>query len=188
LWRSFRIVFINFHNSKLWKFLFSIIKQIFMLKFILFFIFLIILKKKFWQYQDIILLISLLFLIFIIPSLYGNLIFNYYFDFLSFGIILLRLWICRLIIIARENFYYSNNNYFFFIFFLFFLLLFLFISFISLNLLIFYLFFEIRLIPTFYLIIGWGYQPERLQAGFYLLFYTLFASLPLLIGIFFFKC
>jgi len=61
----------------------------------------------------------------------------------------------------------------------------LFISFISSNLLIFYLFFEIRLIPTFYFIIGWGYQPERLQAGFYLLFYTLFASLPLLIGIFF---
>jgi NADH-ubiquinone oxidoreductase chain 4 len=27
----------------------------------------------------------------------------------------------------------------------------------------------------------WGGQPERLKAGFYLLFYTLFASLPLLI-------
>jgi NADH-ubiquinone oxidoreductase chain 4 len=35
------------------------------------------------------------------------------------------------------------------------------------------------------LIVGWGYQPERIQAGIYLLFYTLFASLPLLIGIFF---
>jgi len=35
------------------------------------------------------------------------------------------------------------------------------------------------------LIIGWGYQPERIQAGMYLLFYTLFASLPLLIGIFY---
>jgi NADH-ubiquinone oxidoreductase chain 4 len=33
--------------------------------------------------------------------------------------------------------------------------------------------------------LGWGYQPERLQAGLYLLFYTLFASLPLLIGLFF---
>lgn len=32
---------------------------------------------------------------------------------------------------------------------------------------------------------GWGYQPERLQAGYYLLFYTLFASLPLLMGILF---
>lgn len=39
------------------------------------------------------------------------------------------------------------------------------------------------LIPTLYLILGWGYQPERIIAGFYLLFYTLLASLPLLIGI-----
>ena len=28
-------------------------------------------------------------------------------------------------------------------------------------------------------------EPERIQAGIYLLFYTLFASLPLLIGIFY---
>jgi NADH-ubiquinone oxidoreductase chain 4 len=33
--------------------------------------------------------------------------------------------------------------------------------------------------------LGWGYQPERLQAGVYLLFYTLLASLPLLVGIFY---
>ena len=32
---------------------------------------------------------------------------------------------------------------------------------------------------------GWGYQPERVQAGIYLLFYTLLASLPLLVGILF---
>jgi NADH-ubiquinone oxidoreductase chain 4 len=53
------------------------------------------------------------------------------------------------------------------------------------NIFLFYLFFERRLIPTLFLILGWGYQPERLQAGIYLLFYTLFASLPLLISIFF---
>ena len=34
-------------------------------------------------------------------------------------------------------------------------------------------------------ILGWGYQPERVQAGIYLLFYTLLASLPLLVGILF---
>jgi NADH-ubiquinone oxidoreductase chain 4 len=50
----------------------------------------------------------------------------------------------------------------------------------------FYLFFERRLIPTLFLILGWGYQPERLQAGIYLLFYTLLVSLPILIGIFYF--
>ncbi|GLH11623.1 NADH-ubiquinone oxidoreductase chain 4, partial [Gryllus bimaculatus] len=39
---------------------------------------------------------------------------------------------------------------------------------------------EGRLIPTLFLILGWGYQPERVQAGIYLLFYTFLASLPLL--------
>jgi NADH-ubiquinone oxidoreductase chain 4 len=64
-------------------------------------------------------------------------------------------------------------------------LFFLFLTFRTINLFLFYLFFERRLIPILFLILGWGYQPERLQAGLYLLFYTLFASLPLLIGLFF---
>jgi len=48
---------------------------------------------------------------------------------------------------------------------------------------LFIYFFESRLIPTLFLILGWGYQ--RVQAGIYLLFYTLLASLPLLVGILF---
>jgi len=48
-----------------------------------------------------------------------------------------------------------------------------------------FFFFESRLIPTLFLVLGWGYQPERVQAGIYLLFYTLLASLPLLVGIIF---
>jgi len=39
--------------------------------------------------------------------------------------------------------------------------------------------------PIFFIIIGWGYQIERLKSSFYLLIYTLFASLPLLIIILF---
>ena len=65
------------------------------------------------------------------------------------------------------------------------LLLILLLRFSSINLFIFYLFFEGSLIPTLFLILGWGYQPERLQAGVYLLFYTLLVSLPILIGIFY---
>jgi hypothetical protein len=45
--------------------------------------------------------------------------------------------------------------------------------------------FESRLIPTLCFILGWFYQPERLQAEMYLLLYTLLASLPLLVGILF---
>ena len=62
------------------------------------------------------------------------------------------------------------------------LLLLLFV-FISVDLIGFYLSFEGVLIPTYILIMGWGYQPERLQAGLYLIFYTLIASLPLLLVI-----
>nr|DAZ91222.1 TPA_asm: ND4 [Marinogammarus marinus] len=43
----------------------------------------------------------------------------------------------------------------------------------------FYVGFESCLVPIFFLILGWGYQPERAQAGIYMLFYTLLGSLPL---------
>lgn len=66
---------------------------------------------------------------------------------------------------------------------IFFLIFFLFFSFLFFSFLFFYIFFEISLIPILYLILGWGYQPERIIAGLYLLFYTLLVSLPLLIGI-----
>nr|YP_009179471.1 NADH dehydrogenase subunit 4 [Cypridopsis vidua]AJY78610.1 NADH dehydrogenase subunit 4 [Cypridopsis vidua] len=59
--------------------------------------------------------------------------------------------------------------------------LFLILSFLSIKLIFFYVFFEASLIPIFLLIMGWGYQPERLQAAIYMLFYTLLASLPLLL-------
>jgi NADH-ubiquinone oxidoreductase chain 4 len=59
------------------------------------------------------------------------------------------------------------------------------LTFSCINLFLFYVFFERSLIPTLFLILGWGYQPERLQAGLYLLFYTLFASLPLLMALFY---
>jgi len=62
-----------------------------------------------------------------------------------------------------------------------FLCLTLVLAFSSSNLFLFYVFFEASLIPTLILIIGWGYQPERLQAGTYIMLYTVGASLPLLL-------
>lgn len=55
------------------------------------------------------------------------------------------------------------------------------LAFSSSNLFLFYVFFEASLIPTLILIVGWGYQPERLQAGTYIILYTVGASLPLLL-------
>ena len=131
----------------------------------------------------------ILFFIFIFFELFSNFYFNIsYFlgiDLISFGLIILRIWICSLILISREILYKLNNYIEYFLFLILFLLLILILTFSSINLFLFYVFFERRLIPTLFLILGWGYQPERLQAGIYLLFYTLLASLPLLISIFY---
>ena len=45
---------------------------------------------------------------------------------------------------------------------------------------VFYAFFEIRLIPIILIIFGRGYQPERRTASFYMVRYTILCSLPLL--------
>nr|AUR26845.1 NADH dehydrogenase subunit 4 [Pardalotus striatus] len=60
---------------------------------------------------------------------------------------------------------------------------FILLAFSASNLMLFYIAFEATLIPTLILITRWGNQPERLNAGIYLLFYTLASSLPLLIAI-----
>jgi len=46
---------------------------------------------------------------------------------------------------------------------------------------IFYIFFELRLIPILVIILSLGRQPERLSAGSYLFFYTTIISVPYLI-------
>nr|QNV11753.1 NADH dehydrogenase subunit 4 [Siphlonurus aestivalis] len=106
-------------------------------------------------------------------------------DVISFGLILLSFWICALMIMASQSVVKVNYYSSLFLFMILFLMLMLYCTFSSMNLFLFYLFFEGSLIPTLFLILGWGYQPERVQAGMYLLFYTLLASLPLLVAIFY---
>jgi NADH-ubiquinone oxidoreductase chain 4 len=72
-------------------------------------------------------------------------------DLISYILILLSFWICSLIIMARGKIYLSNN---WFSFVVLILLISLYITFGSINLFIFYLFFEVRLIPTLLLIVG----------------------------------
>lgn len=106
-------------------------------------------------------------------------------DILSWFIIFLTIWIIILMLLSRHG--YKIINYFYqkFCFILTLIIILLFLTFRATDLLSFYIFFEGSLIPIYLLIVGWGYQPERLQAGIYLLLYTIFASLPLLISIFF---
>jgi NADH-ubiquinone oxidoreductase chain 4 len=106
-------------------------------------------------------------------------------DTLSFLMIRLSIWVVILILIMR--FYIKNLNNFSSSFFCLslFILAFLILSFSTSNALLFYIIFEATLVPIFLLIIGWGYQPERVTASYFLLFYTLRASLPLLLRILF---
>nr|YP_009019740.1 NADH dehydrogenase subunit 4 [Phodilus badius]AHJ91121.1 NADH dehydrogenase subunit 4 [Phodilus badius] len=57
------------------------------------------------------------------------------------------------------------------------------VAFSATEMVLFYIAFEATLIPTLILITRWGNQPERLNAGIYLMFYTLISSLPLLIAL-----
>lgn len=65
------------------------------------------------------------------------------------------------------------------------LLVILFLGFSARHLLIFYVLFELRLIPILLMIIYWGNQPERLSAGLYFLIYTGILSIPFLIIVIF---
>nr|QFO87059.1 NADH dehydrogenase subunit 4 [Latreillia valida] len=104
-------------------------------------------------------------------------------DFLSYILIFLSMWIISLILLSSQKIKSSKNFSLSFLIVIIFLLLSLIITFCSMDYLLFYVSFEMSLIPTLILILGWGYQPERLQAGIYMLFYTLFLSLPLLVSL-----
>nr|APB02812.1 NADH dehydrogenase subunit 4 [Lytta caraganae] len=119
---------------------------------------------------------------------YAHMYISYMFglDLLSYLMILLSFWICALMVLASQKIFYTGFWSYLFIFVLVMMMISFLLAFGSLNLFTFYIFFEVSLIPTLMLIVGWGYQPERLQAGIYLLFYTLIASLPMMISIFYY--
>lgn len=159
-----------------------------MIKFLIIIIFIFIifnfLKFNLFQiiYQN--LLILILFLI-IIDFPFNNL--NYWvkiyyiigIDFYSIILIYLTYWIVFLIIIIYKRkiinyLYYNILNV---------IVIFLILRFIRFNLILFYIYFEMRLVPVFLLILGWGYQVDRIQAGFYIILYTMLGSFPLFIFI-----
>nr|YP_009250566.1 NADH dehydrogenase subunit 4 [Heterotermes cf. paradoxus AUS88]YP_009250579.1 NADH dehydrogenase subunit 4 [Heterotermes cf. paradoxus AUS103]AMX22895.1 NADH dehydrogenase subunit 4 [Heterotermes cf. paradoxus AUS88]AMX22908.1 NADH dehydrogenase subunit 4 [Heterotermes cf. paradoxus AUS103] len=159
-----------------------------MLSFLCFLLFLtpLCISCSWWLICSLLFVVSFIYL-FSFPYFFcwGNLGYFFGCDVISYGLILLSLWICVLMILASESILRSNYFPGFFLFVVIFLVVMLYCTFSSISLLSFYFFFESSLIPTLFLILGWGYQPERIQAGVYLLFYTLLASLPLLVGILF---
>nr|YP_010737975.1 NADH dehydrogenase subunit 4 [Neopsylla specialis]WEQ92385.1 NADH dehydrogenase subunit 4 [Neopsylla specialis] len=144
------------------------------------------LKKNYWMVQMNLFMLTFMFMIKGISAVNVlNLSYFMGYDLLSYSLILLSFWICSLMLMASEVVYKTKNFINLFLLMVLLLLLMLMLTFSSMNLFLFYLFFEGSLIPTLLLILGWGYQPERMQAGMYLMFYTLFASLPLLLMIMF---
>nr|NP_077257.1 NADH dehydrogenase subunit 4 [Trichinella spiralis]AAK12897.1 NADH dehydrogenase subunit 4 [Trichinella spiralis]AIW57090.1 NADH dehydrogenase subunit 4 [Trichinella spiralis]QRN72123.1 NADH dehydrogenase subunit 4 [Trichinella spiralis]QRN72136.1 NADH dehydrogenase subunit 4 [Trichinella spiralis]QRN72149.1 NADH dehydrogenase subunit 4 [Trichinella spiralis] len=53
--------------------------------------------------------------------------------------------------------------------------------FLSDNVMMFYVLFEVSIVPIYFIVLGWGNQPERLMAANYLVVYTLMFSFPLLV-------
>nr|AWI62645.1 NADH dehydrogenase subunit 4 [Epimeria frankei] len=104
---------------------------------------------------------------------------SYELDSLSWGLIVLSIWVVCLCLMGSCKVLNNKLMEYMFSLAMLSLLFFLVLSFSVSNLIYFYISFECSLIPIFFLILGWGYQPERSQAGFYFIFYTLFGSLPL---------
>lgn len=101
-------------------------------------------------------------------------------DYFSRNLVLLRCWIIFLALVASFSSLPKKNITLFFLANM--ILTFtLFLAFIADSILVFYISFETSLVPIIFVILGWGYQPERTQAGIYILLYTIFASLPLLV-------
>lgn len=149
-------------------------------------------KKYSWLHSTItIFLIRTILIIKFQPSFFVYILsWNFLFiDALSIPIIVLTLWIGSLIILSSYKIRINSHSSNFFLFSILILTITLLIAFSRSNLLIFYIRFETALIPTLFIIIIWGVQPERLQAASYFILYTVTASLPLLFRlIIIYKC
>nr|QDA23187.1 NADH dehydrogenase subunit 4 [Systolederus spicupennis] len=143
-----------------------------------------VLLSSWWFMQLWLFILSLLFIVIgHFSFFFSNLGFGLGVDFLSWLMILLSFWICALMMLSSLSIKFMNYFSGLYMFMVLLLIFSLFCTFSSLNLFNFYLFFEFSLIPTLMLILGWGYQPERISASLYLILYTLLGSLPLLSSI-----
>nr|BBB16266.1 NADH dehydrogenase subunit 4 [Pagurus japonicus] len=155
-----------------------------MLKFILALMMLMIFIKEWNLIQMGLFILCFLLNIFSFHDFYmSNLGFGLGSDYLGYILILLSAWIMSLVVSSSTKVMFNNIFPSSFLVVNILLLIALFVTFSSMDYLMFYISFEASLIPTLILILGWGYQPERIQAGVYMLFYTLLASLPLLVSI-----
>lgn len=122
-------------------------------------------------------------LVLYLPNNSCNVSLIFFSDPLTSPLIILTTWLLPLILIATQQHLYNDPTIRkkLYVSILILLQISLIITFSATELVLFYVLFETTLIPTLIIITRWGYQPERLNAGSYFLFYTLAGSLPLLI-------
>nr|QIZ12528.1 NADH dehydrogenase subunit 4 [Plaxiphora albida] len=111
--------------------------------------------------------------------------FNFFLDECSLPLVMLSCWICSLMVISSYKIMNGEDKRSSFLLVILFLNFLIVSMFMQKSLIMLYVFFEGSLIPTLILILVWGYQPERLQAGMYLVIYTIVGALPFLINVFF---
>nr|YP_010890512.1 NADH dehydrogenase subunit 4 [Colpocephalum eucarenum]WIM51518.1 NADH dehydrogenase subunit 4 [Colpocephalum eucarenum] len=104
----------------------------------------------------------------------------FFFDKMSLYLSLMTLWISFLMIMTLSNFD-SKEKKKGGLFLICTLMLVLVVMFLSMNTIFFFSMFELSMIPTMLLILGWGYQPERLEAFFNFFYFTSIPSMPLLV-------
>lgn len=102
-------------------------------------------------------------------------------DWISFILNLILVLIIISIVMVRNSIYNNNIYRKKFSIVILILLVILFLTFSVINFLVFYIFFERRLVPVLLIIFKWGKYYDRQEAGKYLLIYTLFASFPFLL-------
>lgn len=117
----------------------------------------------------------ILFILFIVFTFYGGyfdgLVFSDYFSLL---LLFVTLWI---FIFSFFSMNFSIRG----LVLLWVIMFFLLFSFLTFNYLSFYVFFEFVFIIMFIFLLGWGKTFERMQASFYMFFYTMLFSLPFLV-------
>lgn len=124
-------------------------------------------------------------------SFIGSLLVSLYGSFSSLGLLIvcLSLWVRAIMFLVRVKYRYNRLFPSLFSFAVGLLLFIVVLFFYTDSLMVLYILFEFSLVPTVYLVLKWGYQPERLQAGLYFVIYTICGSLPLLFTVLFlYRC
>lgn len=167
---------INLYCSGLWErfLLFMVITLLFFFTFIL---------GDFLLILFFFLLLILMFCFYFDGVILNNLLEG---DVFSIGLVILRLLVSSYIVIRSLGYRVFGINSFVYIFYLLLILFTLSYCFMTSNYFSFYVYFELVIVPVFFLVLGWGYRIERLQAGLYIFLYTLISSLPFLFLILYF--